>query len=773
MPEQTINNFAGGEVSSDIYGRSDSEVYPASAKRCQNFIPHAQGSLEYRGGLKYVHPSESQANCRLETFRFSDDETYILSFTPGFLRIVEDSSITLAATGTSITGATSADPVVITAVAHGFSDGDEVYISGVVGMTEINARFFTITNSDANTFELVDLFGNAVDGSAYTAYSSGGTVKAVYTIVSPYTADELFEFHWAGQGNIGYFVHNDFAPYKLTRVSATSWTFATYSRTTDPFTGVGLYPRAVAFYEGRLVMAGTTTNPDTIYASRGPDSAGASRYDDFTLGSAVADDALIFPISSGHGDIAYINWIAGTELFLAIGTTGGISAMDGGGTNEAITPTTVRVRPIDPYGGQYLQPVANGSTLFYMQKGSRKIRSFQYELMADSYRSNDRQFLASHLTRSGVVQLAFQRGKDDIIYAVTGAGALIAAVVKDKEDPSGWMRVKPGGPSAKIRSVTTESLVSGYDRVWVVVEREINGTTVRYMEYFTDPWESLVIEDYFTDEDSEETDQTDFRNEVFEQQREFTYLDSHLTSNGSDLAGGSITMTPGATTGDDITFTASSGVFLSTDVGSEIWKKYEDRAGGGRAVITQYTSSTVVVCDVLEDFDNTDAIPAGSWFLTTDTVGGLHHLEGEDIQVLADGRVHPDVKVTGGIITLNRQAAVICFGYKYKGVYISLPLNLAGQAATTGGRKQNISRINLLFHQSFYTKYGSSLYDLSQIDTATMGQLTDRPSLPNSGYEEVAMEDKWDETKYIVIVQDIAMPAKVNGVVLDLEIGEE
>jgi hypothetical protein len=72
----------------------------------------------------------------------------------------------------SITAATAASPVEITtSAAHGLSNGDVVYIAGVLGMTEINGLTFTVANKTATTFEL-----DGIDGTSYTAYSSGGTV---------------------------------------------------------------------------------------------------------------------------------------------------------------------------------------------------------------------------------------------------------------------------------------------------------------------------------------------------------------------------------------------------------------------------------------------------------------------------------------------------------------------------------------------------------------------------------------------------------------------
>lgn len=84
----------------------------------------------------------------------------------------------------TITGATQANPVVVTVDSDNYSggdgdaiaDGDIVEIDGVVGMTELNGNFYIVANHDsgANTFELTDLDGANVDGTGYTAYSSGG-----------------------------------------------------------------------------------------------------------------------------------------------------------------------------------------------------------------------------------------------------------------------------------------------------------------------------------------------------------------------------------------------------------------------------------------------------------------------------------------------------------------------------------------------------------------------------------------------------------------------
>jgi len=80
----------------------------------------------------------------------------------------------LSRTRKTITGITAAEPPVVTATSHGFSDGDTVLIEDVVGMTEVNGVKFKVAGGAANTFELTDHQDVDIDGSAYTAYSSGG-----------------------------------------------------------------------------------------------------------------------------------------------------------------------------------------------------------------------------------------------------------------------------------------------------------------------------------------------------------------------------------------------------------------------------------------------------------------------------------------------------------------------------------------------------------------------------------------------------------------------
>lgn len=103
----------------------------------------------------------------------------------------------------SITGATQANPCVITSVGHGYSNGDVIMIESVVGMTQLNGRLYTVANKTDDTFEL-----SGVDSSGYTAYASAGTLtKGAFYAAKPSVAMKSFTHgntgatdHWGVTG---------------------------------------------------------------------------------------------------------------------------------------------------------------------------------------------------------------------------------------------------------------------------------------------------------------------------------------------------------------------------------------------------------------------------------------------------------------------------------------------------------------------------------------------------------------------------------------------
>lgn len=81
--------------------------------------------------------------------------------------------LTCVASSNNIAAATRANPVALTVAGHGLTTGAVVMVTSVVGMTQLNDRLFTATVVDANTLTL-----DGVDGTAFTAYTSGGSLTS-------------------------------------------------------------------------------------------------------------------------------------------------------------------------------------------------------------------------------------------------------------------------------------------------------------------------------------------------------------------------------------------------------------------------------------------------------------------------------------------------------------------------------------------------------------------------------------------------------------------
>lgn len=80
----------------------------------------------------------------------------------------------------TITAITKAAPGVVTATAHGYSNGDYVFLE-VQGMSQVNGRVFRVANVATDTFQLEDVTGGAgIDTTLFDTFSSGTAKKITF-----------------------------------------------------------------------------------------------------------------------------------------------------------------------------------------------------------------------------------------------------------------------------------------------------------------------------------------------------------------------------------------------------------------------------------------------------------------------------------------------------------------------------------------------------------------------------------------------------------------
>lgn len=164
---------------------------------------------------------------RLIPFEFSTDQAYVLEFGRGYMRVFKDGGIVLNAPK-AITATTNATPVVVTSNAHGYANGDEVLIAST-GIPALDGRYWYIRVINANTFELL---GSTAPGST----SATGTVSKVFELVTPYTVSgDVSQLSYAQSADTLYLAHPNYPPAKITRTAHDAWTHSNINFSYFPF----------------------------------------------------------------------------------------------------------------------------------------------------------------------------------------------------------------------------------------------------------------------------------------------------------------------------------------------------------------------------------------------------------------------------------------------------------------------------------------------------------------------------------------------------------
>ncbi|AIY40189.1 Phage protein [Collimonas arenae] len=280
MAQETIQpSFAAGEIAPSMYGRVDLAKYHSGAAILRNFFVDYRGGASSRQGKKFVGQCKDSATPnRLIPFTFNTLQTYALVFGNLTMRVVMNGGYVLEP-ATAITGISQAFPGVITDPAHGYNNGDLVYLTGIVGMTQLNGRFGVVTGATTNTFYLTDMYGVVISTSGYSAYVSGGTVGRVFTLTTPYAGSDLALLKFAQSADVMTLVHPNYTPQKLTRTQHWAWTITpiTFTPSVSPPSGptisnnaVGtVYPTTVYSYVITAVVGGVESLPSAVVSTVG------------------------------------------------------------------------------------------------------------------------------------------------------------------------------------------------------------------------------------------------------------------------------------------------------------------------------------------------------------------------------------------------------------------------------------------------------------------------------------------------------------------------
>ena len=259
-----------------------------------------------------------------------------------------------------------------------------------------------------------------------------------------------------------------------------NWSLGAFSSTTG-------YPRAIAFYEERLVLAGTLSNPQTLFFSKGGD------FENFATG-VNADDGLIYTIGSNQVNV--IRYLSSSSSLL-VGTSGGEFAVRSSGSDAPLSPTSAQIKRQAYYGTSNVDPIQVGNVTLFVQRARRKVRELVYSFDTDSYTAPDLTIMAEHITSSGIKEMAHAQEPDNTIWCVLNNGKLACMTYRREENIVAWHEHTLGGswtdtsvsPNVTYDYGVVESIATipgelDEDEIYVVVKRTVNGATKRFVERF-------------------------------------------------------------------------------------------------------------------------------------------------------------------------------------------------------------------------------------------------------------------------------------------------
>lgn len=659
----------------------------------------------------------------------------------------EESLPALNSTTRNITGVTQANPAVVTSAAHGFSNGDEVEINGIVGMTELNGRRFIVANVATDTFEL-----RGENSTSYTAYDSGGTANQTFVRItnSNATTDNTiavtevpgnvkYNFYKANNGIYGFIGESDGPSFTDKNMAADLDITPPSQR--NPFRTPGSYPGAVGYYEQRRMFGGSNDNPDTTDYSR----TGAD--ENFTRSSpSQQDDAIRATLTSRQVN-AIRHYVPGNDLLIF---TEGSEWKVNSGQDVAFAADTLRQKPQSNWGSSHHRPLTIGNTTLFVQENRTTVRSIGYKLDLDGYTGTDLTLLASHLfAEHRISDWAFARSPDPIVYAVREDGKLGAMTFHEEQQVIAWA---PWDTKGKFEAVCTSRPTSDSvdDAAYFVVKRRIGGRTVRYIERTNNRRFTDVRDCYFVDCGLSLDNPVTITN-VTATNPVVVTAPSHGFSNGDEVDIADIEWEPNFDSRDNET--------------------QPDQLNGRRYTVANATTDTFELSGVDGSAFNA-YVDGGTARRTTTVVSGLWHLEGEPVAVLANGDVVSNLTVENGRITLPRKASRVHIGLKYISDIETLDIeDLAGVRTIIQGRMKKNAVTTFRFEKSRGALIGPNFQQLEEVFNRE-SENWDAPTELLTGDKRVVMPPSWNTKGRICLRQRYPLPLTLLAVIPDFDAGE-
>jgi len=674
-------SFAGGEVTPELYGRIDDVKYQTGVAQCRNFIPKPQGPVENRAGFAFVRAvKDSTKKTRLIPFTYSSAQTMVIELGAGYFRF-HSLGLTLE------TAPASGVPY---EVANTYAEADLFDIhyaqsNDVLTLVHPNYPPKELRRLGATNWQLSTVAFTPSIAAPTGQAATPNAVDTTYTYNYVVTAVAADGFNESSPSAVATCTNNVFATGRWNTISwatvAGASLYNVYKESgglygfigqtaslsikddniapdlsrTPPnyetvFNAAGEYPGAVSYFEQRRVFAGTSNKPQNIWMTRsGTESAMSSSL------PTRDDDRISFRIAAREANtIRHI--VPLTQLLLLTSSTEWrVTSIN----SDAITPSTISVRPQSYIGASNVQPIIVNTNLMYVAERGGHVRELSYNWQAGGFITGDASLRATHLFDGyNITDMAYSKAPMPLAWFVRSDGKLLGFTYVPEQQIGAWHWHDTDGAFESCCVVAEGE----EDVLYVVVRRLINSVYVRYVE--------RIASRMFTD------------------QQDAFFVDCGKT----------------------------------------------------------YTGAAATV------------------------ISGLGHLEGKEVNILADGAVHPKRTVTGGSITLDHAVSKVQIGLPIRADLLTLPMAAQLDGAFGQGRTKNVNKAWLRVYRSSGIFVGPSEDKLTEVKQRTTEPYGAPPAL-KSEEVQLMLTPSWADGGQVFICQYDPLPLTISNLTLEVAIG--
>lgn len=495
------NSFNGGEITPEFFGQVGDAKFQAGLALCRNFVVKPQGPVENRAGFAMVREAKISAKrTRLLPFTYSTTQTMVLEFGELYVRF-HTLGATLLSAGVPyevVTPYLEADLFDIHTVQSGdvFTLVHPNYASRE--LRRLGATSWTLTTiaftpalgpptgvtatpnavstaydySYVVTAQAPNTLGQSLASAAGTCtnniFAAGGKNVITWTAPAGAPAGTLYTVYKQVGGSYGYIGRTTNLTITDDNIAADlSLAPSVYDTALQ---AVGDYPAAVAYYEQRRFFGGTINAPQKIIGTRTGTEA------DISYSLPIRDDDRIsFRISAREANT--IRHLVPLSDMLALTSSAEfrITSVN----TDALTPSSINVKPQSYIGASNVQPVIINNTLIYASARGGHVREMAYSWQSGGYTSGDLSLRAIHLfDNADLIDMAFAKAPIPIVWAVSSTGRLLGLTYIPEQQVGAWHQHDTAGLFESCAVVAE----GREDVLYVVVQRTIGGVQKRFIE---------------------------------------------------------------------------------------------------------------------------------------------------------------------------------------------------------------------------------------------------------------------------------------------------